>query len=68
MIDRDGPSNVVWLDRRRPSGAQDNVASLEAELARERHMLALLITNNADVGNLERCVELTEAMLAIARA
>ena len=68
MIDRDGPSNVVWLDRRRPSGAQDNVASLESELARERHMLAMLKAKKADVGDLERCMELTEAMLAIARA
>jgi hypothetical protein len=61
-------SNVIWLDRRRPAGARDDVVNLQAELARERHMLATLKAKTADVGDLERCVELIEAMLTIARA
>ncbi len=68
MSDHNGPSNVVWLDHRRRTGAQDNLVCLEAELTNERQMLAMLRANNADVGDLERCIEMTKAMLAIARA
>jgi hypothetical protein len=61
-------SNVVWIVRRRLAESQDGIASLEADLARERDMLARRRANNSDVGNLERCIEMTKAMLAIARA
>ena len=67
MIDPTGPSNVVWLDRRLRPKARYHVADLEVGLACGRHMLATLRLDGADLGDLERCVELTEAMLAIAR-